>query len=240
MIIGIILLAVIACAAGQLLWLKYNGTPVPEPAIPREVQTRGSGKPLRYAVLGDSTSVSQGSAYKDGYAVASAAYLARTHTVSWMNAGVSGARAADVLRDQVPKAAMFAPDVVLIAVGANDVTHGTDAVRVRDDLRETISQLTKANKEVRIVLTGSPDMGSPPRIPQPLRWLAGKRTVALNAKITGLVDDKTVFLAPIAEQTGPAFRADPTLFASDNFHPNAAGYALWSPVVTAALQRAGL
>ncbi|MCA1612368.1 MAG: hypothetical protein LC780_16315, partial [Acidobacteria bacterium] len=44
--------------------------------------------------------------------------------------------------------------------------------------------------------------------------------------------------AAIAERTGPAFRRDRTLFASDRFHPNARGYALWAAVLDEALDAA--
>jgi len=47
-----------------------------------------------------------------------------------------------------------------------------------------------------------------------------------------------LIFAPIAEKTGPLFRADPSLFAADRFHPNDRGYATWIPVLNEALARA--
>jgi lysophospholipase L1-like esterase len=225
----------------EVFWLRYSGTLVPEPKISRGVQTLGVGPRLRYVVMGDSTAVSQGSAYSEGYAVATAAYLAREHTVQWTNVAVAGARANDVLQKQLPQAAARRPDVVLIAVGANDVTHLTKNSAVYGALAVTIARLQAANSNVRIVLTGAPDMGAPPRLPQPLRWLAGRRTVSLNNKLQRLVHPPGVIFAPIAAKTGPAFRAHPKeLFAADKFHPTAAGYRLWTPVLIDALQRADL
>ncbi|HYH75451.1 MAG TPA: SGNH/GDSL hydrolase family protein [Candidatus Saccharimonadales bacterium] len=224
--------------ASQLLWLKFNGTPVPRPEIPRGAQTIGTGPVLTYVVLGDSTSISQGGEYTEGYAAQSAAHLAKTHTVTWLNAGVSGATAQDVASEQVARVLKYKPDVVLIAVGANDVTHRTTPKAVVASLEQTISKLRAANSQVRIVLTGSPDMGSPPRIPQPLRWIAGKRTVTLNKDIVALTEREGLVFAPIAAKTGPTFRKHPELFAADNFHPTTEGYRLWTPVITDALDQA--
>lgn len=240
-IIMVLVAALVVFVLAEALWLRYNGTLVPEPNIPRSVQTLGTGPRLRYVVMGDSTAVSQGSAYRDGYAVATATYLAENHTVQWTNVAVAGARANDVLQKQLPQAATRRPDVVLIAVGANDVTHLTKNSAVYDALAATITRLQAANGDVRIVLTGAPDMGAPPRLPQPLRWVAGKRTVSLNNKLQGLVRPPKVIFAPIAAETGPAFRARPQdLFAADKFHPTAAGYRLWTPVLIDALRRSGL
>jgi lysophospholipase L1-like esterase len=239
MAVLILATVLIAFVLIEVLWLKYYGSPVPAPDISRSVQTLGSGPRLRYVVMGDSTAVSQGSAYDEGYATATAAYLAKSHTVEWSNVAVPGARARDVLDKQLPQAAARRPDVVLIAVGANDVTHLSNNAAVRQALAVTITRLQKANSGVHIVLTGAPDMGAPPRLPQPLRWLAGRRTVSLNNTLQSLMPPPAVVFAPIAAKTGPVFRAHPDLFAADKFHPTAAGYRLWTPVLIDALQRAG-
>jgi lysophospholipase L1-like esterase len=156
----------------EAAWLQWNGTPVLPPDIPRTTATIGSGSPLTYVVMGDSTAVSQGSIYSAGYATATAQHMAANHRVTWVNVAVSGARAADVASVQLQKVSPYKPDIVLIAVGANDVTHLTTTNTVTTYLQATIAALKQANGNVRVVLTGAPDMGSPPRIPQPLRWLA--------------------------------------------------------------------
>lgn len=218
-----------------IAWVWLSGSPVPRPTVSQGAMTIGAGNPLVYVVLGDSTAVSQGSAYSEGYAVDSAAYLAEQHAVTWFNLAQPGARAGDVAADQVGQAVRYMPDIVLIAAGANDVTHLTPLRSVKRSLQSAITALRKANPQVKIVLTGAPDMGSPRRIPPPLRQLAGIRTEYLNAAVRQLADGKSIVFAPIAEKTAPAFRANPELFASDKFHPNDAGYELWKPVIRQAL-----
>ncbi len=98
--------------------------------------------------------------------------------------------------------------------------------------------LRKGDCKPRIVVTGSPDMGSVPRFPWGAKQLAGLRTRQINTVYARIVAHNNLTFAPIAAKTGPAFSADPTLFAADNFHPNARGYALWIPVVNDALDKA--
>ncbi|HEY0157590.1 MAG TPA: SGNH/GDSL hydrolase family protein [Thermoanaerobaculia bacterium] len=198
-------------------------------------RTFGSGPALTYVVLGDSTAAGVGGAYDLGIAVATARELAARHTVELTNFAVSGARMRDVRERQVAAAARLRPDVVLLSAGANDVTHLTGVGSMRDDLRAIVQSLTAANPKVRIVITGSPDMGSPPRIPWILRGLATSRTRSVNRMFREEAARLQLEFAPIADVTGPMFRRDRSLFASDRFHPNDRGYATWVPVLNQAL-----
>lgn len=200
------------------------------------LQTIGKGPEHTYVVMGDSTAVSQGGDYQQGYAVQSAHYLAQRYTLHWKNVAISGARAHDVASTQLASALIYHPDTVLIAVGANDVTHLTSIASVKQSLQHTITALRTANSAVVIVLTGAPDMGSVPRLPQPLRWLAGRRTKTVNKMVVKLCQEQHVRFAPIAEETGKLFRGHPELFSEDRFHPNTAGYKTWIPVIVKVLR----
>jgi lysophospholipase L1-like esterase len=160
------------------------------------------------------------------------------HRVSWANYAVSGARARDVFRLQIPKALVDKPNVVLIAVGANDVDKLTSPGRVTDELRQCIEALRTANPKVAIVLTGARAMGTIPHFPQPIRWYAGVRTANLNKAVIQLTKETHTTFAAIAEKTGSTFREHPEFFAADKFHPNAHGYQVWKPVINHALDAA--
>ena len=229
-----------AVLVGEVVWAVRGPDGVaftPPPATPQRYGG-DDGKALRLAVLGDSTAVGQGAAYRDGIAVGAAEYLARRGPVELLNVGRSGAVWDDVSGEQVARVARFAPDVALIAAGANDVTHLTSTGAVTKDVQATVARLRAANPQVEIVLTGSPAMGVVPRFAQPLRWVAGLRTRRLNAAIAATAADLGLTLAPIAERTGELFAADRSLFAADDFHPSARGYATWRPVIAGALDEA--
>lgn len=217
----------------------------------------GTGTPmLHYVILGDSTAVAVGGDYEHGLAVGTARHLAATRTVELINAAVSGARIHDVLTEQLPRVDLTRADVVLLDVGANDVIRMTgsrsfdrDFGRVIDAILGRCGTADSAVRELaptdrrshtcpRIVVTGSADMGSPPRIPRLLRPLANFRTRRINAIVKRHADRRQLTFAPIAERTGPLFRRDPTLFSDDRFHPNDRGYAEWTHVINDALDRA--
>ncbi|HEX8227352.1 MAG TPA: SGNH/GDSL hydrolase family protein [Candidatus Saccharimonadales bacterium] len=238
-IIPVVFLALLAVVlAVNFLAIRYNGTSVPVPAIPRGPENFGSGgNALTYVVLGDSTSVGQGGDYDQGIARATARYIARDTIVTMHNLGVSGARAADVAGQQASAAARLQPDIVLIAVCANDVTHLTPIPEVRSSLESAITTLRSANPAVRIILTGSPQMGSVPRFVQPAKALARHRTGRMNTMVTEAASTKQVTFAPIAAETGPIFDEHPEYFASDKFHPSTTGYNTWVPVLQKAIDR---
>ena len=218
--------------------LARRGPEVPYRPPSPEPRTLGSGPSLAYVVLGDSTAAGQGAPYDHGIALATARHLASANRVTLTNLAVSGARMRDVELRQVPAAVRRRPDIVLIAAGANDVTGLTPARTVTRSLDAAVRRLRSTNPEVDIVVTAAPDMGSIPRLAQPLRIVAGWRTRQLNAAIEDLASRRDLVLAPIARKTGPAFRRDANLFAVDRFHPNARGYATWIPVLTEALDAA--
>lgn len=206
---------------------------------PREAVTFGAeGGLLIYAILGDSTAAGVGGSYEHGIAMATSRTLAHGRRVVMTNLAVSGALTNDVLKTQMASSEAIRPDLVLISAGANDVTHLTPVRSIRRDLRAIVRRLRIANPSVAIVITGSPDMGSPPRIPKLLRGVAACRTARINKMMREVaLTDRLVF-APIAEITGPMFRRDRSLFSSDRFHPNERGYQTWIPVLDGALAEA--
>ena len=230
-----VVVAIVVFLIVQFLVIRFNGSPVAVPDIPRGVQTTGVGKPLSYVIMGDSTSISQGSKYEEGFVFASVAHLARAFAVKAVNTGISGATTEDVRRDQLSQAVGLRPDIVLLAVGGNDVTHLVRSEDIRKSVQGIIDELQKANPNVRIVVTSSPAMDSVTRFPDGAKQLLGHRTRQVNAVFAELIKKNDLISAPIAEKTRDAFIADPTLTAADNFHPNARGYALWIPIINQAL-----
>jgi len=197
-----------------------------------------TGRALTYVVMGDSTAAGEGAPYAEGIAVGTATALAADHRVTMTNLGVSGARINDVVTGQLAAAVRLRPDLVLLSVAANDVTHLTSVGAMESSLLRIVHALKAANPNVAIVVTGSPDMGSPPRIPRLLRGVASRRTEAINRMFRKIAADERLTFAPIADATGPLFRKDRSLFADDRFHPNARGYVTWIHVLNEAIARA--
>lgn len=222
----------------EILVIKYNAESVPAPKIPRTVQSLGEGLPLSYVVMGDSTSIGQGTDYKNSFAVASAEHLAKNYSVKFVNVGVSGAKTKDVLGKQLEQAEVYKPDIVLLAVGANDARHFIRGKITQVSLQKIVDGLKQSNCNVRIVVTRSPAVDAVNRFPWPAKQLMGLRTRQVNNAFEPVIEKNGLTIAPIAEKTRAAFLADPTLLAADKFHPNARGYALWKPVINDSLDEA--
>ncbi len=237
---GVFLILLAGLILWQIMYIRmHHGAPVLAPTIPRDTEQFGSGvSKLNYVVMGDSTAIGQGADYSHGIARHTAMVLAATHrSVALTNVGVSGARVADVLHTQVAKAIALRPDVILLAIGANDVTHLTSQSSIERNLSSILSKLKSANPRLQVVLTGSPAMGSVPRFAKPTQWLARLEEHRVNHTIMLVAKAQDVIMVPLARATEATFLQHPEYFASDNFHPNASGYAVWFPVIDAGLGR---
>ncbi|MBP9719352.1 MAG: SGNH/GDSL hydrolase family protein [Candidatus Levybacteria bacterium] len=219
------------------LFVAFNWGKVPPFTNPSsEVKTFGNGDTTyRYVVMGDSTAAGQGADYKKGIAVTTAKHLAKKGTVAMQNFSISGATVSDVLAVQLPQALKTKPDVVLLSVGANDVNHVTSLSSLERDLDMLVGKLLANNCEMKIVLTGSPDMGTVKRFIPPLSNLATWQSKRVNTIFKTTVQKQQLTYAPIFEKVGPIFKKDQSLYASDNFHPNNRGYAVWNTVLEKAL-----
>ena len=205
---------------------ELDGTVAPPGAGGGDGQTRAA---LRVLWLGDSTAAGVGASSIEAtlprlVAQRLAGRLGRRVAVTGL--AISGARVADVVEDQVESVAGARPDVVVISIGSNDVTHLTSARSFR---RSYAAVLDRLPEQARVVMLGVPDMGAPPRLAQPLRALTGVRGGTLDAVVRSLASERGAGYVDIAGETGPAFRRHPgRYFAADRYHPDDDGYRLWA------------
>ena len=117
----------------------------------------------------------------------------------------------------------YRPDVAVIVVGGNDVTH-----RVR--VSSSIASLTEAVRALQdigceVVVGTCPDLSALRPVPQPLRTLAGRSSRQLAEEQRRAVTELGALAVPLARVAGPFFVAHPDeMFAVDRFHPSGAGY----------------
>lgn len=193
---------------------------------------------LTYLVLGDSTAAGQGSAYAQGIAVQTAKYLSKNAHVTMINSAISGAITHDIVQKQLNILHIIRPDIVLISIGSNDVIHLTSLRSIKKDTNTIIDQILQKNCHAKIIFTGAADVGASPRFLFPLSWIVTFRAKQVADVFKSLVVERELTFAPILEKTGSIFYHDRSLFASDRFHPNQDGYALWVSVLTGAVDSA--
>ncbi|MFC4011383.1 GDSL-type esterase/lipase family protein [Nonomuraea purpurea] len=137
----------------------------------------------RIAALGDSVTVGVGDSVAGrGWAALLAEALAPADLA---NLAVNGARVADVLRDQVPRAVALRPSFVTLLVGVNDTLRGDfDPVGIAADLDVVLARLTATR--ARVLTATLPDPGLMLRIPELLRRPLARRVRTINTIVTGL------------------------------------------------------
>lgn len=202
----------------------------------------GAGEPLRLALLGDSSAVGLGVDTADeapGALLATGLAEAAGRPVRLEVLAVSGAVSAD-LDAQVSRALLGAPQLAVIFIGANDVTHRIPAPTAVAHLGAAVRRLCTAGVEVLVATC--PDLGAVRPIAQPLRLWARLRSRRLAARQTVAVVEAGGTTISIAGRLGPLFADEPgVFFSADRFHPSAAGYArVVELVLPAALEVAGL
>lgn len=182
-----------------------------------------SGVPLRIAMLGDSGAAGFGADLPEETpgALLASDLAASGRYVTLDVLAVTGARSID-LGVQVGRALLTLPDIALINIGANDITHWVPPRRAVSDLTTAIARLRAAG--VRVVVATCPDLGALCFVPQPLRAYAGLKSAQMAAaQSIAVVQAGGV---PVAQGSllGQRFCDDPSLFCVDRFHPSGAGY----------------
>ena len=215
------------------------------PAEPFEVGGR-AGPPseaesLRMAWIGDSITAGVGASGRDAALPRLVASVVDVPLDLFVFAE-SGGQAAGALRDQVPRvtALVPVPDVIVVEVGANDVTHLTGRETFAATYDRILDRITNAGA-LHVLALGIPAFGTSPRFLQPLRAIVGYRGRQLDEEIRIAAKAHGVTYVDIAGSTGKAFGANPDrYYAKDDFHPSDAGYELWARAVLEALSRVGV
>ncbi|GAA4357069.1 SGNH/GDSL hydrolase family protein [Angustibacter luteus] len=188
----------------------------------------GVGDPVELVVLGDSSAAGLGADLPEqtpGAVVARglsavAGKAVRLTTVAQVGA-VSGDLSGqlDRLLEQVP-----APDIAIIMVGANDVTHRIKPAAAVRDLAKAVERLRAVGGEV--VVGTCPDLGTIEPVPQPLRLIARRLSRDLAAAQTVAAVEAGARSVSLGDLLGEEFRRVPhEMFSADRFHPSSAGYA---------------
>lgn len=214
--------------------------------IATPLPTTGPTRPTTLlCALGDSASAGVGdrlvgsdrSSVRDVPGSGWPAHLATLLGADLLNVGRNGARARDLLAEQLPTALAARPDLATVLVGGNDVLRGDyDRDEVRRVLLETVWQLLSTGAEV--VLVAPPQLG--PDLPAP-------------AVVRRVLTQRMLQVRAVVAEVGAALRherllvvdADPVrghgrgVFHIDRIHPSPLGHRLLASHVGTALRDRG-
>ncbi|KRA38040.1 MULTISPECIES: SGNH/GDSL hydrolase family protein [unclassified Nocardioides] len=206
----------------------------------------GRGRPgpaIRIALLGDSSAAGYGVDRVEetpGALIATAVAEHADRRVYLKEFCVVGAKSSD-LASQVDRALPIEPEVTVILIGGNDVTHTMRPSQSVRYLSEGVRRLMDA--DAKVVVGTCPDMGTVQPIAPPLRQVARAWSRRLAAAQTIAVIQAGARTVSLGDVLGPEFAAAPALlFGPDQFHPSVEGYKALAgvliPSVLAALEQA--
>jgi len=187
-----------------------------------------SAEPLSVLVFGESTAAGVGVVRQaEGLAPALASRLAQLNRrpVNWRVVGRSGCTVRQALSRLVPEIEGGPFDIIVVALGINDLLTLRSAGAWREDVTELVAALRPRLRPAGvIVLTGIPDVSDFPALPQPMRGV-----MALHARRLDLGLDRIARNDPdVIHVVAPAVpRTEGSMYASDGFHPGPGGYRLW-------------
>ncbi len=223
-------------AAPLLLWqglrVRKHALILPEPTGPRSGVTanRSNNAPLRLLIVGDSAAAGVGEKTQDTALLGQLVErLAQHTTVEWdliARTGGTTATTTQWLHDTAPKPY----DAVVVSLGVNDVTRQIPLQRWLNQTATFLDLLTTKFAAKRIYTVNLPPMGKFPVLPQPLRWIIGLRVDRFDtamAKYQATRPEVTRLTMDVPE--------DPTLMASDGYHPGPKIYAVWAEEVAKAI-----
>jgi lysophospholipase L1-like esterase len=195
---------------------------LPEPPGARE-GVLGQGPELSLLVVGDSSAAGVGAETQEeallGHLVR---HLAAEHRVRFRLVARTGLTTAHILK-LLEKMDPEPLDLAVTSLGVNDTTRLREPA---DFLLQQEAMLDLLRDKFRVqqtVVTGLPPMHLFPALPQPLRWVMGRRARQLDAALAAMVA-----LRPGVTHLGSAFTMDADLMAPDGFHPGPDLYRVWA------------
>jgi lysophospholipase L1-like esterase len=195
----------------------------------------GRGRPgpaIKIALLGDSSAAGYGVHTVEetpGAQLASGVVEGADRRVYLRSFAFVGAQSSD-LDKQLDLALPMEPDVAMLMIGVNDVTHTVRPSQSVRLLEQAVRRLREA--DVEVVVGTCPDLGTIEPIAFPLRQVARAWCRRLAAAQTIAVVEAGGRTVSLGSVLGPEFAASPLeYFGPDRFHPSAAGYASLASVL---------
>ena len=184
------------------------------------------GEPVDLVVLGDSIAAGLGAErpkHTLGGRLARGIAKQAGRSVRLRTAAVVGYESIMLAEQLATLPPSYRPDVAVIVVGGNDVTHRVPVADSVRHLAEAVEELRSRGAEV--VVGTCPDLGALRPVPQPLRALGSRASRQLADAQRAAALERGAWVVSLAHVVGPFFITNPEeMFSLDRFHPSAHGY----------------
>jgi lysophospholipase L1-like esterase len=223
-----IVLAPVLLAQGRRV--RRTALRLPEAAGERSglVVVEGAQSVLKLLFVGDSTMAGVGVRHQSA-ALASqvAGTLANrlVRSVQWQLVAKSGVNTRQAL--EFVKGRELSPaDVLVTALGTNDVTSQSKPQRFIADYEALVDALGKQVGARFAVISGLPPLHLTPATPQPLRWYLGSYARLLDDGLRRwIAAQRNIAYVPLQ------WASNPKEMAQDGFHPGEMQYRMWADLV---------
>ncbi|HUF03374.1 MAG TPA: SGNH/GDSL hydrolase family protein [Aridibacter sp.] len=206
-------------------YARYRVGRLPDAAGDSTGVFEGNGRSVRLLAIGESTVAGVGvTELKDALGGRFAFHLSRETgaNVHWHALGVSGITVKRTLEEIVPEVPADPFDLILIALGGNDVFALNSPVRFRDDMSELIRRLRESSPGAGIVLANVPMVRDAIGLPHPLKYVLAKLAKVQHFNSIGFASEmKDVYYYDEVKKVGDEF-------FSDGVHPSGSGYDSWA------------
>ena len=183
---------------------------------------------MRYLALGDSFTIGTGTTPDRSFpAVLINLWWDAGLECDLRNPAVNGYTTDDLIRDELPLVESYAPDLITLLIGANDIVAGSREDRYRSQLRRIHDRITANAPSARRWALPQPDWSLTP---------AGA-SFGDPARIAATIERFNAIAREEAERSGaryadifPLMREQMRkgMTAPDGLHPSAAAYAEWA------------
>jgi lysophospholipase L1-like esterase len=142
-----------------------------------------------------------------------------------VNRGFGGSQLPEVTAFVSRIVVPYAPRIVVVYCGANDIDAGRTAAQVAEDARALAAAIHTSLPRARIAFISIAG--------NPARWAQVETVRAANRMIAEWTtrDPRLAFIDVFPHMLGPDGRPKPDIFLADGLHMNAGGYAIWREVV---------
>lgn len=184
-------------------------------------------EPLRLLFVGDSSAAGVGVDWQHealAQQTAERVSAASRNSVRWELIAKSGANTRAAI--ELVKAHPSSPaDVMISALGVNDVTSQNSASQFIRDYKELLSVVAQRTGATAAVVSGLPPLHILPAAPQPLRWYLGQCAKRLDSALQALSKEHgNIRFVSLAW-------AKASEMARDRFHPGKSQYQHWAHLV---------
>ena len=145
--------------------------------------------------------------------------------VEWQLLAKSGVNTQQALK-LLPRGLLKPIDVLITALGTNDVTSQRSASQFLADYKTLVNHVRQQYSDLVVVITGLPPLRILPAAPHPLRWYLGKYAASLDAMLMRWVQSEAGF-----RYVSLDWAAVPKDMAKDRFHPGLGQYRHWAHLV---------